>query len=486
MFTLTATVPGQAAADSARVCGLLRAGPSPHSAHGRDGAMSSMYYRLRHRPVVAAVAVAGLALAAAACSSNSASSNGGANAGGSDGKVTISINCAPPAAQQPVQHKEWLEDVATFEKANPNITVNSIFNYPCEQTASFTAMLRAGNEPDIYYTYFTDLPQVLLAGQAADITSYVNSKTVPTLNDIDPSAMKAVTAGKTLYGLPTANYTQGIIYNRKLFQEAGLNPDQPPTTWAQVEQDATAIAKLGNGIEGWGDYSAGNNGGWHFSSYIDAVGGSMVNDTTAPPTASFNTPDAQQILQALHNLRFTDKAMSATQGLAWGALQQQFGAGKLGMYIAAPDDIYNVIVPTDKGNLSDIGMGPLPSLTGTPAASLSGGNDYVFAKHDTPAQIRAGIKWLNFESLTPGTGQLLNFQRQKADGFPVGFPEPQLFIGATGDKMNQLRNQYATINTAYYKPFVDAQEKGAGEPTDAQAVYKTLDPVMLAVLTEPN
>ena len=33
---------------------------------------------------------------------------------------------------------------------------------------------------------------------------------------------------------------------------------------------------------------------------------------------------------------------------------------------------------------------------------------------------------------------------------------------------------------------VSAQEKGAGEPTDAQAVYKTLDPVMLAVLTEPN
>ena len=64
-------------------------------------------------------------------------------------------------------------------------------------------MLRAGTEPNVFYTYFTDLPQVLLAGQAADITSYVNSKTVPTLNDIVPGAMKAVTAGKTLYGLPT-------------------------------------------------------------------------------------------------------------------------------------------------------------------------------------------------------------------------------------------------------------------------------------------
>ncbi|TVZ04427.1 extracellular solute-binding protein [Trebonia kvetii] len=448
--------------------------------------MSSIYDRLRRPRAIAVAAAAGLVLTAAACSSGSSNTaTPGGTTGASGQKVTISIDCAPPQAQQPVQHKEWLEDVGIFEKANPNITINSIYNYPCEQTASFTSMLRGGTEPDIFYTYFTDLPQVLLAGQAADITPYVNSKTVPNLADIAPSSMKAVTAGKTLYGLPTSNYTQGLIYNRKLFQQAGLNPDNPPTTWAEVETDATAIAKLGNGIEGWGEYSAGNNGGWHFSSYIDAVGGSMVNTNTAPATASFNTADAQQILQALHNLRFKDNAMSASQGLAWGALQQQFGAGKLGMYIAAPDDIYNVIVPTDKGNLSDIGMGPLPSLTGTAAGSLSGGNDFVFAKHDTPAQIEAGIKWIDFENLTPGTGQF-NFTRQKADGFPVGFPEPELFVGPTGDKINSLRAASATINTAYYQPFIKAQENGDGEPTDAQAVYKTLDPVMLAVLTEQN
>lgn len=445
--------------------------------------MSSMYDRLRHRPMVAAVAVAGLVLAAAACSSNSASGNGSA---GSGGNVTISIDCAPPAAQQPVQHKEWLEDIAIFEKANPSITIDSVYNYPCDAVpATFTAMLRAGTETNLYYTYFTDLPQVLLAGQAANITKYVNSTTIPDLKDIAPSSMKAVTAGTTIYGLPTSNYTQGLVYNRKLFTEAGLNPDNPPTTWTQVEADATAISKLGNGIEGWGDYSAGNNGGWHFSSYIDAAGGTMVNDSGATPTASFDTPAGIQILDALHTLRFTDNAMSPTQGLAWGALQQQFAAGKLGMYIAAPDDIYNVIVPTDKGNLSDIGMAPLPSLTGTPAGSLSGGNDYMFSPKDSPAQIAAGVKWINFEDLTPGAGQF-DFARQKADGFPVGFPEPELFTGATGTKINQLRTQYATINTSYYTSFVNAQEAGDGEPTDAQAVYKTLDPVMLAVLTEPN
>ena len=443
---------------------------------------SRQRYGLRYRPIVAVAAVAGIIFGAAACSSSSSSPG----TAGSTAKVTISIDCAPPAAQQPVQNKEWLEDVAIFEKANPTITINSVYNYPCDAVpATFTAMLRAGTETNLYYTYFTDLPQVLLAGQAANITKYVNTTTVPTLGDIVPGSLKADEAGSTLYGLPTSNYTQGLIYNRKLFSEAGLNPNNPPTTWAQVETDATAIAKLGGGIEGWGDYSAGNNGGWHFSSYMDALGGTSVNNSGAAPTAAFDNANGTAILEALHTLRFADKAMSPTQGLAWGTLQQQFAAGKLGMYIGAPDDIYNVIVPTDKGNLSDIGMGVLPSLTGTTAGSLSGGNDFMFSPKDTPAQIAAGVKWINFEDLTPGVGQF-NFVRQKADGFPVGFPEPQLFSGATGTKINQLRNASATINVSYYSTFVNAQEVGDGEPFDAQAVYKTLDPVMLAVLTESN
>src|ERR1700683_2015926 len=224
------------------------------------------------RVVAAVAAVAGLGLAASACSSSPASNSGG--------NVTVSINCAPTQAQDPVQHKEWVADVATFEKANPTITITSVYNYPCTNLPTFTAQLRAGTEPDVTYIDFTDLPQVLTAGQAADITQYVNSKTVPTLKDIVPAAMKAVTAGKTIYGLPTINYTQGLVYNRALFQQAGLNPNDPPTTWTQCEADAVKIAALGHGIEGWGDYSANNNGGWHFSSYMDALGGTMVNNSS--------------------------------------------------------------------------------------------------------------------------------------------------------------------------------------------------------------
>jgi ABC-type glycerol-3-phosphate transport system substrate-binding protein len=425
-------------------------------------------------------AVAALGLAAAACSSsNSAGASGG-------GHVTISVNCEPQATQV-AQRKEWTEDVAAFEKANPNITINSVsYTGQCEVPAQFTATRKAGTETNLFYAYFTDLHQVLDAGQAADITPYVNKTTVPTLGDIVPSAMAAETAGKTLYGLPTSNYTQGLIINRKLFAQAGLDPNKPPTTWAEVEKDAKAIAALGHGIYGYGDYSASPVGGWHFTSELDAMGAQIVGSNgQAAFNNSTNAPQATAILQALHQMRFVDHSMSPTQQLAWGTLQQQIAANKLGMYIAAPDDIYNTIVPVDHGNVNDYGMGPLPSTSGTPAGSLSGGNGYMFAKSDTPAQIRAGIKWLVFESLTPGQAYF-NFARSKADGFPVGFPEPALFTGATAQKYQQLQAASATINTSYYSTFVAAHENGMGEPPDAQALYTALNTPMLDALTEPN
>ena len=108
--------------------------------------------------------------------------------GGSSSPVTITVDCAPPAAR-PVQHKEWLEDVATFEKANPNITIKGVDNYPCENTATFTAMLEAGPRPNLFHTYFTDLTRSSTPARPRTSRRTSNSTTVPRLSDIVPGAM---------------------------------------------------------------------------------------------------------------------------------------------------------------------------------------------------------------------------------------------------------------------------------------------------------
>ena len=145
--------------------------------------------------------------------------------------------------------------------------------------------------------------------------------------------------------------------------------------------------------------------------------------------------------------------MSPTQGLAWGTLQKQFAAGKLGMYIAAPDDIYNVIVPDDKGNINDIGMGPLPSPQRQPSRLPVRRQRLHVRQAGHPGADQGRHQVHQLRGPDAGQGQF-NYARIKADGLPVGFPEPELFGGAGQQRISRRsRDKSATINMSYYAPF---------------------------------
>ncbi|HXR41378.1 MAG TPA: hypothetical protein VN738_03160, partial [Acidothermaceae bacterium] len=104
-----------------------------------------------------------------------------------------------------------------------------------------------------------------------------------------------------------------------------------------------------------------------------------------------------------------------------------------------------------------------------------------------PDQIKAGLLWLEFENLTPGKGQF-NYERAKADGVAVGLPEPDLFQGQTATTDEAAKSSFATLPVDNFKPYIQATPnlKGNIEPPQAQAIYKVLDGLMSAVLTDKN
>jgi ABC-type glycerol-3-phosphate transport system substrate-binding protein len=442
--------------------------------------------RIGYRRLVAVALVAGIGLTGAACSSSKKDDSGNTSSSSSAGtpldpktKVTISVDCEPPTTKK-AERQQWIDDVAEFNKTYPNVTIKSKDTFPCEDTDKFTAQLQGSSETDAFYSYVTDLNQVLDAGQAADITAYVNDKTVPNLKDIDPNVLSILKDGGKLYGLPTTNYSMGLIYNRKIFQQAGLDPNSPPTTWDQIRQDAKVIQdKLGSkGIHGFFEYGAGNQGGWHLTSALYGAGNDVVSQDGAK--ASFNGPEATSILQTIHDMRWVDNSMPASAGKAWGESQKAMGAGQIGMYLAAPDDI-PLMVQQYGADYNDLGMAPIPGGK----TSLMGGNDYFFKKSDSPDQIKAGIAWINFKFLTLKKGQF-NYARNKTDGIPVGLPQPFFFTGQSKATDTADKTQYATVPVQNYKSYVDAQVPVKGEPPNAQKLYTVLDTVMSGVLSDKN
>ncbi|MFF1916894.1 extracellular solute-binding protein [Streptomyces sp. NPDC058239] len=427
------------------------------------------------------------ALALTALASCGTSSSGGGKGDGSEGssdpsapldlkaKVTISIDCMPPAAKA-AELREWNEDIKTFKKMYPNVTINGKSTPgQCLEPPRFTAMLKAKSQPDVFYAYFTDLEQVLDNNGAEDISAYVTDRTVPALKDIQPQVVDVARKDGKLYALPTSNYTMGLMINRKLFTEAGLDPDRPPATWDAVREAGRKIAALGKGIAGYGEYSAGNTGGWHFTAAQYSLGGDVVDPTGKK--AAFNDDTGKQVLQQLHDMRWEDNSMGQTQLLKWGDLQKQIASDKLGMFLAAPDDI-TYMVQQLGAKYENFGMGPIPGAEGT----LFGGNNYMIKKGSSPNQIKAAIAWLNFKNLTQGKGQF-DWARTKADQLPVGLPQPNFFLGTTKTKDDAQRVANATMPVENFKAFMDNPVTGKAEPPKAQEIYKILDNAMSGVLT---
>ena len=431
------------------------------------------------KPAAVLLAV-GLGLTVAACGNDSTSSSAGGDASAPldpKTKVSITVDCMPPTSK-PGERKEWTDDVAAFNKLFPNVTIEGRDASPCEESAKFTAQLKAGTQADVFYSYFTDLDQVLDAGQAEEITKYVSTTSVPKLNDIDPSVIGVLMVGGKLYALPTSNYKMGLIYNRKLFAQAGLDPDSPPADWAGVAAAAKKLTALGNGVIGYGEYSAQNTGGWHFTAQLYGLGGDMVS--ADGKKAAFNSDLGKQVLQNLYTMRWTDQTMGVTQGFKWPDLMKNMVSGKEGMYLGAPDDV-TYMVQTLGGNYNDYAMGPIPGGK----ATLSGGNDYFFKKGLTPDQIKAGIAWLNYHFLTPGKGQF-DWARTKADNLPVGLPLPAFWIGGTATEDNATRAANATVPVANFKAYNGKNVPAKLEPARAQEIYKVLDNAVSAVLTDKN
>lgn len=392
-------------------------------------------------------------------------------------KVSITVGCQPPKSSVALR-REWDDDVAAFEKLHPNITIVSKDAFPCDDPKTFTAKLAGGQMENVYYVYLTDVRNVVANGQAADITKYVSGvKNYPYLQ---PQLLDVFKSGGRLWGLPKTDYSMGLLYNRRLFQQAGLNPDRPPATWDEVRADAAKIAALGNGIVGYADYSAGNQGGWHFTAELYSQGGSVV--TPDGKKAAFNGPQGRAVLQNLQQMRWTAGSMGSKQLLQIADVQPMMASGKLGMYLSAPDNI-PTIKDQFQGKFEDYGLAPMPGGQGT----LIGGDGYLFNPKDTPDQIKAGILWLEFENLTPGKGQF-DWARKNLDKQPVGLPQPNIFTGPPAADELKIRTQHANLPVRNYQVFAqgDPKLRYRLEPPQAQQIYAVLDGVVSSVLTNRN
>lgn len=380
-------------------------------------------------------------------------------------------------------------EVKQFEKANPGIQVTSVQYQWLGST--FAAKLAAGTLPTVFTVPFTDGRSLGNNGQLANLTTY--AKALPYFNKFNPAVIaEGIDAKKQVIAIPTASYAQALSYNRQLFSEAGLNPNDPPTTWAQLEADAKQISAK-TGMAGYAEMGANDNtAGWILTTLDYAFGGRMEHGIGSSAKATFDNPEAVEALNLIKKMRWTDNSMGSDFDWGWSDINQAFAAGQVGMFISG-SDVYTNMVQSYNINPSIYGLAPIPLVSGSKTAGvLGGGTLAAVSVKSTPAQVAAAVKWINFYYMQPLVNEqqaIRNAKTLAADKQPIGTPEVPIFNQAQQNLSNSWIKPYINVPLKQMAPFTTAifKDKIIPEPEAAtQAVYGDLDSVVEAVLTNPD
>ncbi|MBA3945050.1 MAG: sugar ABC transporter substrate-binding protein [Herpetosiphonaceae bacterium] len=284
-----------------------------------------------------------------------------ATGGGGGGGTTISFwsRDSDQALIEPV--------IKVYNDTHPN-QVKATF-IPADQfVQKFAAAASGSAAPDLIAVDLIFMPSFIASGEMTDISSMV--KALPFASQLSAAHMKEGTsADGKVYSVPFSAEGSVLIYNKKLFKQAGLDPEKAPKTMAEMADDSKKITALGNGTYGF--YFSGACAGCNAFTvmpYIWASGGDILSKDSK--TAMLTDPAVKGVMTWLHQM-WTDKQIPETSKADTGTdFFNTFAAGKIGMVGSGGFAIAQLKTAHPE---IDFGVAPLPGLTGG-QASFAGGD----------------------------------------------------------------------------------------------------------------
>lgn len=298
------------------------------------------------------------------------------------------------------------ELVSDFNKTHPNIEVVAKYNPDMYKglTQNLQAAMASGKNPDVVqmgYSYlnyaaenfkYTDLNEAFK--QAGD-PNFMQDNFLPNVLQL------AQTDDGKQIGLPYSVSVPVLYYNPEIFKAAGLDPENPPKTWAEVVRDAKIIKeKTGN----MGFFMQEYADNWTQQALIESNGGAMLKKVDGKTVAAFDTPEAAQAYQMLADMVKDGSGLHATNEEGF----QAYLSGKLGMVCTTIGKRANF----EKSAKFPVKAAPFPTFDGKELKVPAGGNFLMIFSKDKEKE-KAAVEFIKYlespEALakwSTGTGYL--------------------------------------------------------------------------------
>ena len=331
------------------------------------------------RGIVAAFSA--MLLLLTACTGSSGSSTDGGSS--PPGPVTIEFW----HAQTDTAAKVMQNLVDQFNATHPDIVVQASSGGTTtgDLMPKVTAAIAAGTYPDIAYIYGSFAANIAKSDATVDLSDRINEPGFD-WNDFYPASQQIVSPNDKVIGFPALIDNLSVIYNKKIFDAAGLPYPSPDWTWDDfrtVAQQLTDPAAHTYGVNYpvTGDLDT----VWRFFPGLWQLGGQILSSDNK--SALFNSEAGVQNLTLWQQMATVDKSvyLDTTDEKA----EALFTGGHLGMFVSGPWE-----VPTLNEANIDWADVQLPGFNDS-HQTVSGPDNWVVFNHDQ-ARVDASVEFLKW------------------------------------------------------------------------------------------
>jgi multiple sugar transport system substrate-binding protein len=188
--------------------------------------------------------------------------------------------------------------IQKFEAANPGIKVQHV-TFPYETyNQKVASSVPVGTGPDVLNLFYGWQPLYVKSGYLQELSPKDFTPDFFKQNFF-PFVEQSVKFNNKYYSVPTAVRTLALFWNKKLFREAGLDPETPPKTLEELAAFAKRLTKYdaqGNIIQaGLAMQPTGQGHNWLREVLIRQFGGIPYSEDGRKVT--YNTPEGVAALQ---------------------------------------------------------------------------------------------------------------------------------------------------------------------------------------------
>lgn len=239
------------------------------------------------------------------------------------------------------QAEEILEGLAAdFEELHPNVTID--ISSGASSTEELLQKLSAGfagnSYPNISYAFGAWASELESSQRTLDITEQVADPDVGWDEFSEAARSTVQPTGEGIIGFPALVDNISLIYNKTVFDAAGVDYPTDQWSWDEFRDAAKKLTDPANETYGYAySVSGSEETTWQFWPHLWQHGGEILNEDGS---AAFASDEGVEALEFLRQMAVDDKSVYLDQTDTKFA--QLFAADRIGMMTSGPWQLYDL------------------------------------------------------------------------------------------------------------------------------------------------